>query len=92
MLTQIYFIFALAAFSGVIHGFSPSPLKASRLQSSMFAEKVAQEVTGEELELMLEEWEQPLLLDAYATWVRFIRNHGSVRPLCFHVSYILFSC
>lgn len=31
-------------------------------------EKLAQEVTGEELEIMLTEWEQPLILDAYATW------------------------
>ena len=31
-------------------------------------EKLAKQVTGEELELMLTEWEQPLVVDAYATW------------------------
>jgi len=30
--------------------------------------KVAKDVTGEELEIMLTEWDKPLLLDAYATW------------------------
>ncbi len=42
---------------------------ASRI-SSLFAteEKVAKEVNGEELELMLTEWETPLIVDAYATW------------------------
>lgn len=40
----------------------------SRLSSSLHAEKVAKEVTGAELEVMLQEWDQPLLLDAYATW------------------------
>lgn len=31
-------------------------------------EKVAKQVTGEDLEIMLTEWEQPLVIDAYATW------------------------
>jgi hypothetical protein len=30
--------------------------------------KAAQMVTGEELELMLTEWDLPLVVDAYATW------------------------
>lgn len=31
-------------------------------------DKAAKHVTGEELEMMLTEWEQPLVVDAYATW------------------------
>lgn len=31
-------------------------------------EKAAPLVTGEELELMLTEWDEPLVIDAYATW------------------------
>ena len=30
--------------------------------------KAAPVVTGEELEMMLQEWEEPLVVDAYATW------------------------
>lgn len=30
--------------------------------------KAAPMVTGEELETMLQEWDQPLVVDAYATW------------------------
>ena len=32
------------------------------------AGKAAPLVTGEELEMMLQEWDQPLVVDAYATW------------------------
>merc|ERR1719223_1506346 len=31
-------------------------------------EKLAKDVSGEELEIMLTEWDQPLIVDAYATW------------------------
>lgn len=31
-------------------------------------EKMAKEVNGEELELMLTDWDMPLVVDAYATW------------------------
>ena len=30
--------------------------------------KAAPQVTGEELEMMLQEWDTPLVVDAYATW------------------------
>eukprot|EP00559_Dactyliosolen_fragilissimus_P005195 CAMPEP_0184859848 /NCGR_PEP_ID=MMETSP0580-20130426/4819_1 /TAXON_ID=1118495 /ORGANISM="Dactyliosolen fragilissimus" /LENGTH=132 /DNA_ID=CAMNT_0027356697 /DNA_START=214 /DNA_END=612 /DNA_ORIENTATION=- len=30
--------------------------------------KVVLDVTGEELEMMLTEWESPIVVDAYATW------------------------
>ena len=32
------------------------------------AEKAAPNVSGEDLEKMLTEWDQPLVVDAYATW------------------------
>lgn len=45
---------------------------ASRPSSSLFAEggeeKAAPIVTGEQLEMMLTEWDEPLVVDAYATW------------------------
>jgi hypothetical protein len=36
------------------------------------AEKAAPLVTGEELEKMLTEWDQPLVVDAYATWYVYV--------------------
>jgi hypothetical protein len=35
---------------------------------NMADDKKAAQVTGEELESMLQEWDQPLVVDAYATW------------------------
>jgi hypothetical protein len=34
----------------------------------MAEEKAAPLVSGEQLEIMLTEWDQPLVVDAYATW------------------------
>jgi hypothetical protein len=34
--------------------------------------KAATTVTGEELELMLTEWDLPLVVDAYATWYDYL--------------------
>ncbi|KAL7581282.1 hypothetical protein ACA910_006050 [Epithemia clementina (nom. ined.)] len=47
-----------------------SSSSADPSSSQLFAteEKAAPMVTGEELERMLQEWEQPLVVDAYATW------------------------
>lgn len=46
--------------------FPRSPVAfASKSSTSLNAEKVAIEVTGAELEVMLTEWDQPLILDAY---------------------------
>jgi hypothetical protein len=73
MMFQSYLILSFS-FLISVSGFAPTPLKSVRTRSSLFADKAAKEVTGEELELMLEDWEQPLVLDAYATWVRFIVN------------------
>ena len=71
---QTHLVFALVLLVG-INGFAPTSLKSVRSgTTSLFVDKAAKEVTGEELELMLEDWEQPLVLDAYATWVRLIPN------------------
>ena len=45
--------------------------KASQLFASTeedTAEKAAPMITGEELELMMQDWDTPLVIDAYATW------------------------
>lgn len=56
----------------IVPSSSTLPTKAQqRAHSSalfMAEEKIAKHVTGEELELMLTEWDQPLVVDAYATW------------------------
>ena len=44
-------------------------IKSSTLYMATSAEdKAAIQVTGEALEMMLQEWDQPLVVDAYATW------------------------
>jgi hypothetical protein len=42
-------------------------------------EKLAKQVTGEELEVMLTEWDQPLVVDAYATW--YVYLSGSAKTI-----------
>lgn len=73
---------ALAAFGPLAtEAFSPSSTLVSRsafisrsggggsaVVMRASEEKAAPLVTGEELELMLTEWEEPLVIDAYATW------------------------
>jgi len=52
--------------SAFTSSFPRSPVAfASKSLTSLNAEKVAMDVTGAELEVMLTEWEQPLILDAY---------------------------
>lgn len=58
----------LAFFHG---GLSSGNLPSTRRHIHVYAEKVARDITGEELEVMLTEWDQPLVLDAYATWYVF---------------------
>jgi hypothetical protein len=52
--------------------FAPVQLSPRQSLSLFMAEeaeaKEAKLVSGEELEVMLTEWELPLVLDAYATW------------------------
>jgi hypothetical protein len=48
--------------------------------------KAAQIVTGGELELMLTEWDLPLVVDAYATWyvaLLYLVSRGRVVGVCF---------
>eukprot|EP00815_Leptocylindrus_aporus_P012244 CAMPEP_0116062134 /NCGR_PEP_ID=MMETSP0322-20121206/7550_1 /TAXON_ID=163516 /ORGANISM="Leptocylindrus danicus var. apora, Strain B651" /LENGTH=148 /DNA_ID=CAMNT_0003547327 /DNA_START=156 /DNA_END=602 /DNA_ORIENTATION=+ len=46
-----------------------NPSSCLRMTSSSDTdEKAAKLVTGEELEMMLQEWDTPLVVDAYATW------------------------
>jgi hypothetical protein len=40
----------------------------TRLFAGETADKAAPMVTGAELEIMLTEWNEPLVIDAYATW------------------------
>ena len=47
--------------------FGVSRLSSSRLFATEEV-KVAKQVTGEELEMMMAEWDMPLVVDAYATW------------------------
>jgi len=63
----------LVAFTPMASSFvTPSSHSASlacRLSTERHAEgKLAKQVTGEELEKMLQEWDTPLVIDAYATW------------------------
>jgi len=47
---------------------SSSSCRDTLIPLRVSAHKTATEVTGEELEMMLEEWDLPLVIDAYATW------------------------
>lgn len=43
-------------------------MKTALSMSTETEDPVVRSVTGEELEVMLTEWETPLVIDAYATW------------------------
>jgi thiol:disulfide interchange protein len=58
-----------------VHGWVAQLTRARPRPSALFlaaasesSEKLAKQVSGEELEIMLTEWEQPLVVDCYATW------------------------
>lgn len=54
---------------GIASAFTPGHVPAARTTSLFMAEGAeAKLVSGEELEVMLTEWDQPLVVDAYATW------------------------
>ena len=54
------------------HAFSPVTLHVPRLPTHLYAaddeEKAAPLISGADLEMMLQDLEQPLVVDAYATW------------------------
>lgn len=60
------------ALISVATAFVPAPVPVERRTRCILAEgaeaKDAKLVSGEELEMMLTEWDQPLVVDAYATW------------------------
>ena len=47
---------------------TPQTTQRRRIAQLSMAEKAAPNVSGEDLEKMLTEWDQPLVVDAYATW------------------------
>ncbi len=51
---------------GVVATASPNPRPLTARK--MAEDKMAKQVTGAELEKMLQEWDTPLVVDAYATW------------------------
>jgi hypothetical protein len=73
---SISWLFLLAVSAVQVQAFvsnpSAAPFVGSRVGATtrLFAgeDKAAPMVTGEELEIMLTEWEEPLVIDAYATW------------------------
>jgi hypothetical protein len=66
-MNKLVFFSAILASSGA--AFAPQAAfirPASKL--SMAEEKAAPLVSGENLEMMLQDWDLPLVVDAYATW------------------------
>ena len=66
-------LLSVAALSAVT-AFAPTGLPQRRHQPWLLMAEEAEEtkeaqlVSGEELEVMLTEWDAPLVVDAYATW------------------------
>ena len=65
-MNKLVFFSALLASSNAFAPLGTFTRPASKL--SMAEEKEAPLVSGESLEMMLQEWDQPLVVDAYATW------------------------
>jgi hypothetical protein len=65
-MNKLVFFSALIASSSAFAPQVAFTRPASKL--SMAEEKAAPLVSGENLEMMLQEWDQPLVVDAYATW------------------------
>lgn len=89
--SSIYFLLSIALIAiASSAAFTAMPTTASRSvvsSSSMLfmAEgevKAAPQVSGEELEVMLQDWDTPLVIDAYATWyVYFGGEAATIRCL-----------
>jgi len=58
--------FAPAHYGRHVHSLQTARRSESSLKST--EEKAAPMVTGEELELMMTDWDEPLVVDAFATW------------------------
>lgn len=66
-------ILLFLSFQTLSYGFAPIPNNGGRRNHQSIivrasTEKAAPSVTGEELEIMLTEMDQPIVVDAYATW------------------------
>lgn len=73
MIRCIFGVFCALLLQMTALGFSPSANPMTRSRHSVILrasteEKAAPSVSGEELEVMLTEWDLPLVVDAYATW------------------------
>mmetsp|Transcript_15899 Transcript_15899/g.28905 ORF Transcript_15899/g.28905 Transcript_15899/m.28905 type:complete len:180 (-) Transcript_15899:111-650(-) len=79
MMSKICVILAVTMASSVVQGFAPPSAQRPSFTAttrshpisalhSVAEDKAAPLVTGEELELMMTEWDEPLVVDAYATW------------------------
>jgi hypothetical protein len=71
-MTALSFLVVLCSFTPYItNAFMMAPFLSSTLSSKsshLWAEgSMATQVTGEQLELLMQEWDQPLVVDAYAT-------------------------
>jgi hypothetical protein len=65
-MNKLVFFSALLASSSAFAPQAAFIRPASKL--SMAEEKAAPLVSGENLEMMLQDWDLPLVVDAYATW------------------------
>jgi hypothetical protein len=80
--TLTLFVATILAASQRADAFVRAPLYRHRSASFALAateEKAARLVSGAELEVMLTEWDTPLVVDAYATWyvlVEAMVHHG----------------
>lgn len=65
-------LLTLLGFATLINAFLPVHVPSRQAWGLKMEEeaeaKEAKLVTGEELEVMLTEWDAPLVVDAYATW------------------------
>lgn len=75
MISKICVILAVTMASSVVQGFAPRASFTATTRSHPISalqavgeDKAAPMVTGEELELMMADWDEPLVVDAYATW------------------------
>ena len=91
--SSIYFLLSIAliaiassaAFTAMPTTASRSVVSSSSSSMLFMAEgevKAAPQVSGEELEVMLQDWDTPLVVDAYATWyVYFGGEAATIRCL-----------
>jgi hypothetical protein len=67
-MNPILLLFTLFSCASAFVPVSDSSRTSLKLSMAEEETKAAPLVSGEDLEMMLTEWEQPLVIDAYATW------------------------